>query len=676
MTIYARSAAACALAPLFASILSPGWAQTANVIYIEDFEADDGSYTWIEVPQIGIPPQPSFPWTWGTPIGATLSAAGQGDRCWFSDSAGLPTQAGKATLESRPIDLTQTGKDPVLQFRHAFWLSGSTDYRVEMSIDGAPFERLGTSPSPGSLNWYDSGDKTSWGSQSEGLGAPNHWWITSRHLLEGAAGHTVRIRWKGSWDSSWFNFQEGWALDDVRVEPELTDVALLDIQLPVSNSGLGFEDLGFTAKNIGLTHVSSLDVTLEVDGPIAGSITTNIPVNLAPDESATYSFPNVWDFGVEGTYVIKVTLDAPGDILEDNDSSEGVTSNLVPIDQFPYEIDFESGPGPFSATGQASSWEWGAPSSPYIGTAASGLSAWTTNLDGDFNPGELSYLWAPELDFTHHVGEFWLEFRHIFQLFGNCISKVEFSIDGGPFEVLGEYSSPGSLNWYNSDDVPPDGGWNYTLGTPGVWNLARHWLPGAAGHRVRVRFLFDGTGDPPYDQIWMFGAPSGSGVGIDDFAVRPIEFGIGQAAIPGVSSLSVGYFPETPDASPSGDVYGFPPSYGFPGPFFANAFGNIYLSLKGQPNEVFAVFTGDLAPASLSLAGIGQIDLANFELLGFGALAGGWNPFFVTDSDGAFELGLNSGTFGAKPLSFQAVTIAFDGTARLTNAVEVNFQPF
>ncbi|MDH5491787.1 MAG: MopE-related protein, partial [Myxococcales bacterium] len=62
---------------------------------------------------------------------------------------------------------------------------------------------------------------------------------------------------------------------------------------------------------------------------------------------------------------------------------------------FHYFEDFETGPGGWTASGAASSWEHGAPAGTLISGASSGSNAWVTNLSGDYNDDELSYLTSP-----------------------------------------------------------------------------------------------------------------------------------------------------------------------------------------------------------------------------------------------------------------------------------------
>ncbi len=98
------------------------------------------------------------------------------------------------------------------------------------------------------------------------------------------------------------------------------------------------------------------------------------------------------------------------------------------ISDFPYSEDFESGNGSWRTGGANSSWQLGNPAGPTINSATSGSAAWVTNLAGDYNPDEISYVTSPRFDLS-----------------GINYPKIEFSIwwdaegfyDGANFQYNG-----------------------------------------------------------------------------------------------------------------------------------------------------------------------------------------------------------------------------------------------
>ncbi|PIB37282.1 hypothetical protein BFP72_18635 [Reichenbachiella sp. 5M10] len=140
---------------------------------------------------------------------------------------------------------------------------------------------------------------------------------------------------------------------------------------------------------------------------------------------------------------------------------------------FPYSEDFNTDDGGWVASGTASSWEWG--------VMASGKTGWATNLSGNYNNDELSYLESPSLDLSGVMTNMILKFGLTFDLeSGWDRSWLESSIDGGTtytriVEEDLEYVS--SSSWTGS-------GVNVTAVTYAISALA-----GEAD--VRFRFVLD-----------------------------------------------------------------------------------------------------------------------------------------------------------------------------------------
>jgi cysteine-rich repeat protein len=172
---------------------------------------------------------------------------------------------------------------------------------------------------------------------------------------------------------------------------------------------------------------------------------------------------------------------------------------------FTYFQNFDSGAAGWTASGTASSWELGRPRDTVISRAASGTNAWKTNLNGDYNNNEMSYLTSPRFDLTGVTDDPLLRFSQIFVTEECCDEGwVEVSTDDGmTWRKLGEYGQ--GVNWYNdaSDDV-----WNGASGS--AWRTAEHVLNGTAGFaNVRIRFVFSSDGSQVRE-----------GFGIDDVFIE------------------------------------------------------------------------------------------------------------------------------------------------------------
>ncbi|MFC5271458.1 T9SS type A sorting domain-containing protein [Adhaeribacter terreus] len=175
------------------------------------------------------------------------------------------------------------------------------------------------------------------------------------------------------------------------------------------------------------------------------------------------------------------------------------------ISTFPYFQNFDSGAGSWTAGGSNSSWALGVPSKSGISAAASIPNAWVTNLSGNYNNSEDSYVMSPCFNFTSLV-------QPIFQakIFWNSEfswdgTVLQSSIDNGAtWQVVGAFGDPN--NWYtdNSLDNRVGGqsvGWaggptSFPPGGSGGWVLAKHALTGLGGQanvRLRIAFGSDGS---------------------------------------------------------------------------------------------------------------------------------------------------------------------------------------
>ncbi|HYK56825.1 MAG TPA: hypothetical protein VEV15_10185, partial [Flavisolibacter sp.] len=188
------------------------------------------------------------------------------------------------------------------------------------------------------------------------------------------------------------------------------------------------------------------------------------------------------------------------------------------INTFPYFQNFDSGAGGWTSGGTSSSWALGAPSKATISAAASLPNAWVTNLTGNYNNDENSYVQSPCFNFTTLV-------QPIFsaKIFWDAENSwdgavLQSSINGGlTWQNVGVLNAPN--NWFNHGSISsaPGGqsiGWSGSAssfppnGSNG-WVLAKHALTGLGGQpNVRLRFAFGS------DFIVSYG-----GFGFDDVAI-------------------------------------------------------------------------------------------------------------------------------------------------------------
>ncbi len=139
--------------------------------------------------------------------------------------------------------------------------------------------------------------------------------------------------------------------------------------------------------------------------------------------------------------------------------------------------DFEANNGGFYAAGSNSSWEWGVPTTG-PGAAHSGTKVWATNLDGNYNYYEDSYLYSPVIDLSGQADKDvvvswwqWLQTQ-----------------DGGDYASI-QVSNDGGIYWY----------WWYG-GVTGDVDLswAQHSItldPSYAVSNFQIRFHLSSDGD-------------------------------------------------------------------------------------------------------------------------------------------------------------------------------------
>src|SRR5690606_7335059 len=117
---------------------------------------------------------------------------------------------------------------------------------------------------------------------------------------------------------------------------------------------------------------------------------------LAPKDTITHTFKTRLNSVAIGMHTLDIWLRAQGDTYLPNDSILNFRFRNQPnITSFPYLENFEANDGNWYTDGFNSSWQYGTPNSLRLKKAASGAKVWTTNLTGNYNDNEESYLYSP-----------------------------------------------------------------------------------------------------------------------------------------------------------------------------------------------------------------------------------------------------------------------------------------
>ena len=147
---------------------------------------------------------------------------------------------------------------------------------------------------------------------------------------------------------------------------------------------------------------------------------------------------------------------------------------------------FEENNGAWFSEGAPDSWQYGTPASSKIRTAASGTKAWKTNLSGEYNNDELSFLYSPCFNIAN-MSKPTVSFSAAFHI-EDCGTTqcdrawIEYSVDGDDWLRLIDTTSS-NTNWYNKTANAHWSIENYTR-----WHVVTASLPKGV-NSLRLRFV-------------------------------------------------------------------------------------------------------------------------------------------------------------------------------------------
>ncbi len=216
---------------------------------------------------------------------------------------------------------------------------------------------------------------------------------------------------------------------------------------------------------------------------------TIIDANLLPGESRRF-YPFAHDMSADGPYLTKLFL-RNNDMNPNNDTLTKRSHNLYEISSFPYFTDFESGTNGWvtewkNGSNIRETWEMGVPNANIIDTASSGTHAFVTNLDGNCNINEDSYLVSQSFDFSN-ISSPMIEFDMWKSLDSTASVYLEYT-DTNEIHWVRVGSVGTGTNWYNTFLGQSDDTW---LGNSNGWITAKNKIQGAGGKpHVHLRFVF------------------------------------------------------------------------------------------------------------------------------------------------------------------------------------------
>ncbi|NOY36863.1 MAG: T9SS type A sorting domain-containing protein [Chlorobi bacterium] len=196
--------------------------------------------------------------------------------------------------------------------------------------------------------------------------------------------------------------------------------------------------------------------------------------NISSD--STYTIIPV-AFSDSGTYTCEITNTVATDLTL---YSRPIHVRTTIISTFPYSEDFESGNGGWYTGGANTSWQYGIPTGPTINSAASGNNAWVTNLSGEYNPDEVSYIKSPRFDLSG-INYPKIEFNIWWDAEGFYDgANLQYKQGTGEWQTLG--SDKGNGTWYNSSYLFAfEKGFGFDINHSAGWSGDNVWGYGSNG---------------------------------------------------------------------------------------------------------------------------------------------------------------------------------------------------
>lgn len=212
------------------------------------------------------------------------------------------------------------------------------------------------------------------------------------------------------------------------------DLAIISMDSLESDCGLtAAEQAYLSIINYGLIDIdASSNASIEYQVNNSGWTTLATINSLASGEDTLLALPTVNMLTpLSYTFDFKVVF-----ADDENSTNDSLFAEIESIDTYTdveqHFNDAKSGWTPHIITGTSHSWEWGVPTTSLIGAGVDGK-AWITNLDGNMNLNEESFLLSPCFDLSAYTADAEISFDFIWTVaqFANHNMRFQSSIDGG-----------------------------------------------------------------------------------------------------------------------------------------------------------------------------------------------------------------------------------------------------
>lgn len=278
----------------------------------------------------------------------------------------------------------------------------------------------------------------------------------------------------------YFDQDDGYTFDDIKIAEAIHDVALLKIVSPgLQACGLGNSNtITLRVRNYSNTPRTNISLNYRING---GATVSQMLSSIGVGVTQDISFGTTADLSAYQDYRIEAWISSPGDNYASNDSIlDFLIHNSPVVDTYPYLEGFEDNNGHWYSKGTNNSWEWGTPDKQDLTRSANGSKGWFTSLEGGYNDNEKSYLYSPCFDIST-LAQPMLSFSFINHTEDDYdFSWVEYSTDGVVWLKLGTAGE--GTNWYNNSTL------NLWDQSKPYWHVASIPLPVVAGI-IKIRFV-------------------------------------------------------------------------------------------------------------------------------------------------------------------------------------------
>ncbi len=304
--------------------------------YTQDFEGNQTG--WHSAAVSGVDE-----WAMGTPSKPTLNSAFSGTNAWVTHLTDNYADNSNSCVYSPCFDFS-TIAAPIL----SVWLQLKTELNydgmiLEASQDGGPWTKVtgtgfynntsnnGPLPAP---KW--SGNNTTWTKYSTSV---------SQY-----AGQT-KVQFRFRFASDYVENDEGVAMDDFSIYPASPDLVIQSVTSPFSGCELtAAESVQAIVKNAGPMQVVGFTMRYSIDN--LPYVTETVPDTLDPGEEYLHTFATPVNLAGAGLHLLTVGVYSPEDLIHQNDSTDMMVFNTMPISNPPVIATFED-PGYLSLLGFA-----------------------------------------------------------------------------------------------------------------------------------------------------------------------------------------------------------------------------------------------------------------------------------------------------------------------------------